>query len=175
MAQSYERKSTRPQTFPIVGDPRRCTAINWLQCSLFFLADFKLGAGIARNIKQRFPTQYPYKEAIASEVIWPQWITESQCFVYHLITKARYFHKPTYKALRVSFQAKQRHAQSNNVQRISLPQIVCGFDKLNWQKIRQLIHEVFQPRSIDLAVILKLHSWALNSNPNGFPNWYRYR
>ena len=57
-------------------------------------AEFKLGAGIARRIKRRFPTQYPDRKAIASEVIWPQWTTESQLFVYHLITKARYFHKP---------------------------------------------------------------------------------
>ena len=41
-------------------------------------ADFKLGAGIARNNKRRFPMEYPDKEAIASEVIWPQWIPESQ-------------------------------------------------------------------------------------------------
>ena len=58
-------------------------------------ADFKLGAGIARGIKRRFPTQYPDKEAIASAVNWPQWIPESQRFVYHLLTKVRFFHKPT--------------------------------------------------------------------------------
>ena len=61
----------------------------------FILADFKLGVGIARGIKRSFPTQYPDKEAFASEVIWPQLIPESQRFVYHSITKVRYFHKPT--------------------------------------------------------------------------------
>ena len=38
--------------------------------------DFKLGAGIARSLKRRFPAKYPDKEAIASEVIWPQWIPD---------------------------------------------------------------------------------------------------
>ena len=71
-------------------------------------ADFKLGAGIARSIKRRFPTQYPDKEAIANEVIWPQWIPESQRFVYHLITKVRYFHKATYKALRSSLRGNEK-------------------------------------------------------------------
>ena len=78
-------------------------------------ADFKLGAGIARSIERRFPTQYPDKEAIASEVIWSQWIPESQRFVYHLITKVRYFHKPTYKALRLSLEAMKNHAESKKV------------------------------------------------------------
>ena len=92
--------------------------------------DFQLEAGIARGIKRRFPTNYPEKETIANEAVWPQWISKSQRFVYHLIPKARYFHKRTYKALRASFEAMQRYAQSNNVQRISLPQIGCGLDKL---------------------------------------------
>ena len=108
-------------------------------------ADFKLGAGIARSIKRRFPTQYPDKEAIASEVTWPQWIPESQRFVYHLITKVRYFHKPTYKALRLSLEAMKNHAESKNVVRISMPQIGCGLDKLDWSKVRTLIKEVFRP------------------------------
>ena len=134
-------------------------------------ADFKLGAGITRSIKRRFPTQYPDKKAIASEVIWPQWIPELQRFVYHLLTKARYLHKPTYEALRASLEALQRHAESNNVQRISLPQIGCGLDKLDWQKVRKLIHEVFQPTNIDLTVFLKPLSGTRNSSriPVDFP------
>ena len=59
----------------------------------------------------------------------------------------------------------QRHAESNNVQRISLPQIGCGLDKLDWQKVRKLIHEVFQPTSIDFTVFLKPHSGTQNSSP----------
>ena len=118
-------------------------------------ADFKLGAGIARSIKRRFPTQYPDKEAIASEVIWPQWIPESQSFVYHLITKVRYFHKPTYKALRLSLEAMKSHAESKKISRNSMPQIGCGLDKLHWRKVRKLIKEVFRPTNIEIIVFLK--------------------
>ena len=118
-------------------------------------ADFKLGAGIARSIKRRFPTQYPDKEAIASEVIWPQWIPESQRFVYHLIKKVRYLHKPTYKALRLSLEAMKNHAESKKVLRISMPQIGCGLDKLDWSKVQTLIEEVFRPTNIEIVVFLK--------------------
>ena len=117
--------------------------------------DFKLGAGIARSIKRRFPTQYPDKEAIAREVIWPQWIPELQRFVYHLITKVRYFHKPTYKTLRLSLEAMKNHAESNNILRISMPQIGCGLDKLDWIKVRTLIQEVFRSTNIEVIVFLK--------------------
>ena len=50
------------------------------------------------------------------------------------------------------------------LQRISLPQIGCGFNKLDKQKARKLIHEVFQPTSIDLSVFLEPHSGTLNSS-----------
>ena len=118
-------------------------------------ADFKLGAGIARSIKRRFPTQYPDKEAIDSEVIWPQWIPESHRFVYHLITKVRYFHKPTYEALRLSLEAMKNHAESKNVLRISMPQIGCGLEKLDWNKVETLIQDVFRPTNIEIIVFLK--------------------
>ena len=115
-------------------------------------ADFKLGAGTAPNIKRRFSTQYPDKEAIASEVIWLQWIPESQRFLYHLITKVRYFHKPTYNALRLSLEAMKCHAESNIILRISMPQIGCGLHKLDWSTVQTMIQEVFRPTNKEIIV-----------------------
>ena len=127
-------------------------------------ADSKLGAGIARRIRRRVPTQYPGKEAIASKVIWPQWIPESQRFVYHLKTKAHYFHQPTYKALRASLEAMQTHKAYWEQQCPVHQQIGCGLDKSDWQKVWKLIHEIFQPKSLDPTVFLKPGSGTLNSS-----------
>ena len=118
-------------------------------------ADFKLGAGITRSIKRRFSAQYADKEAIASEAIWPQWISESQRFVYHLITKLCFFQKPTYKALRLSLEAMKNHAESNNILRVSMPQIGCDLDKLDWSEVRTMIKEVFRPTNIEIIMFLK--------------------
>ena len=118
-------------------------------------ADFKLGAGIARSIKRRFPTQYPDKKAIASKVIWPQWIPEWQRFVYHLITKVRFSHKPTYKALRLFLETMKNHAENNKILRFSMPQIGWGLDKPDRSKIQTLIQEVFRPTNIEIIVFLK--------------------
>ena len=67
----------------------------------------------------------------------------------------RYFHKPTYKALRLSLEATKSHAESKNVLRISMPQKGCGLDKLDWSKVRTLIKEVFRPTNIEIIVFLK--------------------
>ena len=71
--------------------------------------DFALGARIARNTKRRFPANCPNKETFATEVMWPQLIPQSQRLFYHLIT-AGFFHKPTYKKLRISPGAMKIHA-----------------------------------------------------------------
>ena len=118
-------------------------------------ADFNLGAGIAGSLKRRFPTQQPNKETIVSEVIWLQWIHESQRFVYHLITKVRYFHEPTYNALSFSLETRKNHAGSNNVLCICMPQIGCGLDEVDWSKVRTLIREVFRRTNIKIIVFLK--------------------
>ena len=134
MAQLYQRKSTRSQKFPMFEDPKWCTATHWLHCSLYF-SWLKARSKITRSNKRRFPTHYPDKEVIANEAIWPQWIPESQRFVYHLIAKVCCFQKPTYKTVRLSLKAMENHAESNNVLRISMPQIGCGLDKLDWSKV----------------------------------------
>ena len=81
--------------------------------------------------------------------------TRIATFVYHLITEVRYFHKPTYKFLRLSLQAMKNHAESKIVSRISMPQIGCGLDKLDWNKVQTLIQDVFRPINIENFVFLK--------------------
>ena len=138
-AQSYEKSPPNPKHFQyleILGDVLQSTD----SISYCISADFKLGAGITRSNKCRFRTQYLGKETNASELIWSQWFPEWRRFVYHLKTKVRYFHKPTYKALRLSLEVMKNHAESNNVFRISMLEIGCGLGKVDWSKVQTLIH-----------------------------------
>ena len=49
----------------------------------------------------------------------------------------------------------KNHAESNNILRISMPQISCGLNKLDWSKVRTLIEEVFRLTNIEIIVFLK--------------------
>ena len=117
-------------------------------------ADFKLGAGVARGIKRRFPSTYPNREAIDKKVLWPQCISDPGCFVYHLITKARYYHKPTYTALRTSLEALRSHAETNGITNIILPRVGCGLDRLDSNKLKALINDVSRSSKIRIIVFL---------------------
>ena len=57
--------------------------------------------------------------------------------------------------MRSSLEAMKNHAESNNILRISMPQIGCGLNKFDWSKVRTLIKEVFRRTNIEIIVFLK--------------------
>ena len=65
-------------------------------------ADFKMSAGIARHFKRKFPTKYPTDLGHSYTPLRPQWLPETRRYLYHLVTKRKYFNKPTYSTLRAS-------------------------------------------------------------------------
>ena len=49
-----------------------------------------------------------------------------------MITKERYFHKPTYDSITATIYYMKNHALSNGVKHITMPKIGCGLDRLQW-------------------------------------------
>ena len=62
-------------------------------------ADFKMSAGIDRHFKRKLPTKYPTDLDHSYTPLWPQWLPETRPYLYHLVTKQKYFNKPTYSTL----------------------------------------------------------------------------
>ena len=73
-------------------------------------------------------------------------------FVFYMITKPRYFHKPTWEAFCASLVALREAAIQNKVGVISMPRIGCGLDKLEWKAVKQLLIETFSGTGIVLNV-----------------------
>jgi len=75
-----------------------------------------------------------------------------QRFVYYLITKEHYYHKPTYESLQATLLYTRDHAVKNGVKSISMPRLGCGLDGLLWPQVRSLLQEVFSDTGITLTV-----------------------
>ena len=60
-------------------------------------ADFKLGAGLAQQIKEKFPSYFPTKKEYKQQVLLAQYLGLDK-FVFLSIVKLRFFHKPTYRS-----------------------------------------------------------------------------
>ncbi|XP_062871233.1 ADP-ribose glycohydrolase OARD1 isoform X1 [Trichomycterus rosablanca] len=115
--------------------------------------DCKMGAGIAKIFKKKFK---------GVEELLEQKKEPGQCavlkrddrFVYYLVTKEKYNHKPTYRTLKQSLEAMKDHCVKNGVSRLSIPRIGCGLDKLCWNKVSLMIQDVFQNTDVVITVYL---------------------
>jgi len=73
-------------------------------------------------------------------------------YIYYLVTKDRYFHKPTLGNLRHSLECMLCHCQRHGVKRLAMPRIGCGLDKLNWCDVSQVLYEILVSNDIAVTV-----------------------
>lgn len=120
-------------------------------------ADFALGAGIAKvfatrfNAKNLLQQQYPryLTNYISTDVGGDCLITGR---VFNLVTKERYYMKPTLHTIRLSLEKMKSLCLTYNVTKIAMPRIGCGLDKQDWSEVRKIIEDVFAGTSIQILV-----------------------
>lgn len=112
-------------------------------------ADFVLGMGIAKQIEDRFHIRNILKQAN-----FP--ITGPCCIlcgpIINLVTKEKYYHKPTLNTLRISLMKMRILCKKNNIISVRMPRIGCGLDKLNWNDVKPIIEEIFSDSEIEIEV-----------------------
>lgn len=134
-------------------------------------ADFALGAGIAKEIDKRFDVReklfwsfknyrldyhawYVGKDALCKEDGDALWCCKQTGRVLNLITKERYWHKPTYDSLRRALEHLKdyMHEIYEPNAKIAMPKIGCGLDKLQWDKVSEIIKDVFKDTDFEILV-----------------------
>lgn len=125
-------------------------------------ADFRLGAGIAVKFRQmgvKNELERLYNRNVSYLDLWREdkhgtcLFTEVGRPVYNLVTKERYYHKPTYTSLEQSlWDLKRQHFQKNETLKLAMPKIGCGLDKLDWEEVENIIKEVFKDTNTEITV-----------------------
>lgn len=119
-------------------------------------ADFALGKGIAVEFNKRFNLRNKLNDLnpnYLSGQFNPDCILIDR--VFNLITKERYWHKPTYISMLNALIKLKQLCQDNQINKLAMPTIGCGLDKLNWNKVQYLIKSVFNDTKIDIIVCVK--------------------
>lgn len=123
-------------------------------------ADFGMGRGIVVEFNKRFDMKNVLKLKYPSYL--QQWDDNGgmgDCLlegrVFNLITKRNYWNKPTYRSMAQALEQMKALAEENNVTKIAMPVIGCGLDKLEWEKVSDLIKLTFQDTSIEILVCIK--------------------
>lgn len=115
-------------------------------------SDFALGAGIAKEF-----AKMGVKKALC-ENFPKQWQGRGYCLitvtngvtVTNLVTKERYFHKPTLETLQQALEDFRAQALKMGIKRVAMPKIGCVLDKLDWEDVREIIKGVFDDTEIEL-------------------------
>lgn len=120
-------------------------------------ADFGMGKGIVVEFNKRFnmkrTLQAKYPDFINQ---WSHNKWTYHCLlegrVFNLVTKERYFHKPTYDTLYGALLTMRHIAEQHGVSKIAMPVIGCGLDKLQWENVSYLIKKVFESSDISILI-----------------------
>ena len=113
--------------------------------------DLKMGAGSATKFRDRFDCVEELKQQ-DKQIGEVAWLKHEDKFIFYLITKERYYGKPTYKSLTASLHYLRDLAISLEVKCIAMPRIGCGLDKLKWLKVRSIICDVFCGSGIRITI-----------------------
>ena len=114
-------------------------------------ADFALGAGIAKtfdsvyNMRFKLFRKYPKYEYNGGDAL----LVDN---VFNLVTKQKCWHKPTYNSLRESLEMMKEYIDFIGVDKLAMPRIASGLDKLEWSKVYDIICEVFEDMNIEIVI-----------------------
>ena len=72
--------------------------------------------------------------------------------IYYLITKEKYSNKPTYDTLRSSLESMKHHSVQHKVSHIAMPKIGCGLDRLRWDRVKAMLHDLFKDLDMSITV-----------------------
>lgn len=127
-------------------------------------ADFAMGAGIAKRFTLLGVRDALYRcQAYGSLHTRGYFDGKGYCMitreeicgwkVANLVTKNRYYDKPTYKTLRDALHDLKKHLENfPEVRKLGMPLIGCGLDKLQWDKVKGIIEDQFGDTDYEITV-----------------------
>ena len=113
--------------------------------------DLAMGKGVAVMFKQKFGGVSEL-HAQGRGVGQVATLQRGGRHVYYLITKEKYYNKPTYSSLRLALEAMADHMRANGVESVAMPRIGCGLDGLQWDKVRGRLQELVKEKGVNVVV-----------------------
>jgi hypothetical protein len=121
--------------------------------------DFAMGAGIAKTFSQKFPQFIENRKEMMREYNHKnpyKRIYVAICNgtkIVNLVTKAKYWMKPTMTSLELSLWNLRKFIEDNpDIKRILMPRIGSGLDKLKWGEVKSAILENLEDLDIEVKV-----------------------
>lgn len=117
--------------------------------------DYALGAGIAKKFDQEYNMRhklhkfYPIPTGSAYANVGKALLVDN---VFNLVTKDRYYHKPSYTMLTETLGDMKTQMLYYDIKKIAMPTIGCGLDRLEWDEVKDIITRMFSDTDIEIVV-----------------------
>lgn len=117
--------------------------------------DYALGAGIAKkfdalyNMRFKLHRDYPIPKDQLYANVGKALLIDN---VFNLVTKKRYYQKPTYDSVYETLIDLKRQCDCKNISKIAMPLIGCGLDRLNWDIVKEMVKGVFEDTNVEIVV-----------------------
>lgn len=113
--------------------------------------DYALGAGIAvafnnkYDMRNKLHEQYPNNN---TNYVGKALKIDN---VYNLVTKDKYWLKPTYDSLTMALKDLRDKCLIDGVENLAIPKLGCGLDKLDWNIVKNIIKNIFKDLKINIT------------------------
>lgn len=118
--------------------------------------DCKMGAGIALIFRNKYPNMPEHilwkKLKIGDAVLYKG---EDRRLIFNLITKEKYWNKPTKDTFKRSIENLKEEMEVNNVKKLAIPLLGAGLDRLDWNENSETIQRIFQDTDVEILVCRK--------------------
>lgn len=123
-----------------------------LKGTILYEIENKMGAGIAVDFNKKFKLESQFKsieQSGTSIKVGDSWLIGR---VFNLITKSKYYGKPTYQTLLMTLNDMKETCELEDIKYLAMPKIGCGLDRLSWGKVREMLNDTFKDTDIEIVV-----------------------
>lgn len=115
-------------------------------------ADQRQGAGIALQFRRRYGRidELVQQNKRVGEVAY--FMNKNGEFIFTLVTKNRYWEKPTYCNFQQSLKALSDLCKKLGVWQLAIPRIGCGLDGLSWEVVKKSIEDTWEGTPMEITV-----------------------
>lgn len=57
--------------------------------------------------------------------------------------------------MKQALEMMKRVCKANNINKVAMPRIGCGLDRLEWDKVSEIIQDVFKDTNIEILVCMR--------------------
>ena len=120
-------------------------------------ADFQMKRGLASAIAYRYPTlrqlNFDTQKRLPPGSLVSYFDRLNQRYIYNLVTKKRFFHKPKYETLQLSLMALRQHLERHKIRALSIPRLGSGLDRLHWPTVFSILYRIFSKSPITITIV----------------------